>query len=111
MMLKEEVDIAVAIQTTEVTALKDQVALLTEQVAALSTKGNRQQGNVVCYQCHQPGNQQRYILPAARMCYVCGQPGHLAKYCHSGNDDGYPKGGGGTSRGNKTLCVVVARKQ
>ena len=34
----EELNTAVAIQTTEETALTDQVALLTEQVALLSTK-------------------------------------------------------------------------
>jgi len=102
MTLKEELDKATAIQTTEVTALKDQIAVLTEQVAALSTKQNRQPGNMVCYRCHQSRHLQQYS-PAARRCYVCGQPGHLAKDCYSGNNIRYPKEGGGTPRSSKTL--------
>ena len=49
MTLKEEPDKTAAVQTAEVATLKDQISMLTEQVAALTTKRNRQPGNVVCY--------------------------------------------------------------
>ena len=94
MTLEEEPHKTVAVQSTEVAALKDQISVLTEQVAALTTKRNRQPGNVVCYRCRQPGHVQRYC-PTVRRCYVCGQPGHLAKECYSGNDIGVPQRGRG----------------
>jgi len=58
MTLKEEPDKAAATQTAEVTALKDQIVVLTEQTVALFTKQSRQPGNMVCYRCHQPGYLQ-----------------------------------------------------
>ena len=94
MTLEEEPDKTAAVQSSEVAALKDQISVLTEQVAALTTKRNRQPGNMVCYRCRQPGHVQRYC-PAARRCYICGQPGHLAKECYSGNDSGVPQRGRG----------------
>lgn len=102
MTLKEEPSKTAAIQTTEVTTLKDQISMLTEQVAALTTKQNRQPGNVVCYRCRQPGHVQRYC-PAVRKRYVYGQPGHLAKDCYSGNDTGLPQRGRNTPRSCKSL--------
>ena len=38
MTLKEEIDKKAAVQTVEVAALKDQISMLTEQVAILTTK-------------------------------------------------------------------------
>lgn len=97
MTLKEEPDKTAAVQSSEVAALKDQISVLTEQVAALTTKQDRQPRNMVCFRCQQPGHVQRYC-PAARRCYICGQCGHLAKECYSGNNSrvlqrgrGYPK--------------------
>ena len=92
--LKDKPDKTVAVQTTEVAALKDQIFMLTEQIAAVTTKQNRQIGNVVRYWCHQPGHMQRYCL-AARKFYVCGQPGHLAKDYYLRNNIGVPKRGRG----------------
>ena len=40
MTLKEELDKTAAVQSSEVAALKDQISVLTEQVAALTTKWN-----------------------------------------------------------------------
>ena len=95
MTLKEKPEETAAVQTAEVTALKDQISELTEQVAALTAKQNRQPGNVVCYRCHQTGHVQRYCPLARRRCYVCGQPGHLARECQSGNGSGVPSRGRG----------------
>ena len=83
-----------AVQTTEVEVLKEQISLLTEQVAALTTRQTRQQGNVTCYRCHQPGHLQ-WNCPLTRKCYLCGRPGHLAKECCSGNGKGVPQMGWG----------------
>ena len=92
MTLKEEPHKTAAVQTTKVAALIDQISMLTEQVAALTTKWNRQPGNVVYYRCCQPGHVQRYY-PTVRKCYVCGQPGHLAEDYYSGNDNKVPQRG------------------
>ena len=69
MTLKEEPDKTAAVQTIEVAALKDQISMLTKEVAALTTKRNRQSRNVVCYRCRQPGHVQRYCS-TVRKCYV-----------------------------------------
>ena len=94
MTLKEKPEGVAAIETAEVTVLKDQISVLTEQVAALNAKQTRPPGNVVCYRCRQTGHVQRYC-PLARKCYVCGQPGHLARECYSGNANGVPSRGRG----------------
>ena len=91
MTLKEKPEEVAAIETAEVTVLKDQILALTEQVAAPTAK---QTGNVACYRCRQPGHVQRYC-PLARKCYVCGQPGHLARECYLGNTYGVPSRGRG----------------
>ena len=96
MTLKEEPDKTTAahIYSSKVAALKDQISVLAEQVAALTTKQNRQPGNMVYYRCWQPDHVQRYC-PIARKCYICGQPGHLAKESYLGNDSGVPQRGRG----------------
>ena len=48
MMLKEKPEGAAAIQTAEVTVLKDQISALTEQVAPLTAKLTRPSRNSVC---------------------------------------------------------------
>ena len=94
MTLKEEHSKTAAVQTIEVAAFYDQISMLTKEVAALTTKRNRQSRNVVCYWSCQPGHVQRYC-PTVRKCYVCGQRGYLAKDCYSGNDTGVPQRGRG----------------
>ena len=82
---------AAAIETTEIKELKEQISVLTEQVAALSTR-RRQPATVVCYRCQRPGHTQR-DCPVAKKCYPCGRSGHFARDCLSGNGRGVPQKG------------------
>ena len=63
-MTLEEANTAAAIQTSEVTAFKDHITLLTEKVAVLSVKRNRHQGNVLLLV--PPARSLAEILPTAR---------------------------------------------
>ena len=92
LMMMEEPQKTAATQTAEVQELKEQISLLTEQVAALSVKTPRRPASVVCYRCQQPGHIQRNC-PLNRRCYICGQAGHIAKQCPSGNGQGMSQKG------------------
>ena len=93
---------AVAKEPSEVELLREQVALLTEQVAALGTRrritDDRRCSKIRCFNCNQLGHiQQDYPFSDRRhsfdrrRCFVCNQPGHLARNCHDkGNDRGAP---------------------
>ena len=107
MTLEQEQEASAAVQSSEVTLLKDQIALLTELVAALSTKQNRQPASMLCYQCHQPGHLQRNC-PAVRRCFNCGQPGHLARECRSRNANGAPQELTRPPSGVGSVVVVAA---
>ena len=92
LMTIEEPQMTAAIQTTEVQELKEQISLLTEQVAALSAKPLRRPAMVVCYRCQQPGHIQRNC-PLTKRCYLCGQAGHVVRQCPSGNGRAVPRKG------------------
>ena len=93
---------AVANQPNEVELLREQVALLTEQVATLATcrrsADGQQRSQLRCFSCNRHGHVQRDCPnryrsqgPNPRRCFVCDQPGHLARNCHrQGNDTGAP---------------------
>jgi len=75
---------------SELQELTDKVAMLTEQVASLSTcqSGYQQQRRPRCFICGQIGYVQRDCpssqgsCPAQNhLCFTCGQPGHLARKC------------------------------
>ena len=70
--------------------LRQQIAALTKQVAALSTN----QRTIRCFNCHQMGHVQRNC-PQRRSCYKCGRKGHLAQDCHQENGRGASKMGRG----------------
>lgn len=73
--------------------LQQQIAALTDQVAALSSKRNpaisSESGARRCFRCRQLGHIQRNC-PQALRCFTCGRPGHFAKNCQSGNGRGMP---------------------
>ena len=93
---------AVKEKSSEVDTLKEQIAQLTEQVAALSTtptrrtpkEQQRHQAPRRCFNCNQTGHLMRDCrnrlrrFPDTRRCFNCNQPGHLAKDCYQGNGTG-----------------------
>ena len=81
LIMIDEPQRAAAIQTTEIKELKEQISVLTEQMAALSTR----------HRCQRPGHTQR-DCPVAKKCYSCGS-GHFARDCWSGNGRGVPQKG------------------
>ncbi len=80
--------------------LREQISVLSEQVAALTTThevSRRQRvASLRCFQCSQPGHLQRNCprRPPARndrRCFACGLPGHMARDCGlPGNGQGVP---------------------
>lgn len=84
---------------TEVQLLREQVALLAEQVSTLCTScraasgQQRPKNRPRCFSCNRVGHLQRecpyrYRGSDPRCCFKCGQTGHLAKECRQGNDVG-----------------------
>ena len=72
LMTIEEPQKIAAVQTSEVQELREQVSILTEQVAALSIRQqSKRPATVVCYKCQQPGHLQRNC-PLAKRCIYMG---------------------------------------
>lgn len=98
LMTLEEKETKVAIVHPEVQAvdeLRQQMAALTDQVAALAT--TKQQHTIRCFNCQQMGHVQRNC-PNQRSCYRCGRKGHQARDCHQGNERGASRMGLGRSQ-------------
>jgi uncharacterized coiled-coil protein SlyX len=117
MSIDDHNQVAIVAKEADVEKLQEQVALLTEQVATLSTANQAQpkfRSQPRCFKCNQVGHLQhecttypRYRGPELRRCFQCGQQGHLARYCRTryeqndaryertqGNDAGMPVRGG-----------------
>ena len=99
LMTIEEPQKTAAVQSSEIQDLKEQISVLTEQVAALSSKPARGPAAVICYRCQRPGHLQRNC-PLIRRCYLCGQAGHITRQCPSGNGQGVPQKGQRQPRNN-----------
>ena len=105
----QEQSAAVSQKPSEVELLCEQVALLTEKVAALSAaptgRSNttfglpRPRNRPRCFGCNRTGHvlrecPHRFQRGETRTCFTCGQPGHIARDCYQGNENGAPAMGG-----------------
>ena len=87
---REPVAAVVNEKPNETQFLREQLAALTEQVAALTTKASQPpRSRPRCFNCNQIGHLRRDCR--RQQCYFCGKLGHLAKDCwYQGNDNGAP---------------------
>ena len=84
-------------QTNELSVLREQMALLTDQVAALRVNQTPRKPVIRCFYCNQPGHIQRQCLVyqsqtrPPRRCFNCGKIGHIERDCwqiNQGNFNG-----------------------
>jgi len=80
-------------KSSDVQQLRKQVAVLTEQVALLSTSqrnANQTRNRLRCFNCNQLRHAQHDCPVRNCLCFNCGQPGHLSRNCwyHQGNEQG-----------------------
>ena len=102
MTVDEQYSVAAVVRkSTEVDELQDQMALLQEQVAALttstkSTGATARETSIRCYQCHKRGHMKRDCPSRQIKCWKCGRFGHIERYCHQPlNDNGASGWGSG----------------
>ena len=94
--------------TSDFKGLQDQVAALTEQVAALTTATKESTSGGAqtirrrrCFSCGETGHSLRDchfrqgVGTRQRRCFACGRLGHFARDCRSGNGRGAPGEGNG----------------
>ena len=100
---------AVSQKPSEVELLCEQVALLTEKVAALSAAPTGRSNTTLglayprnrprCFGCNRTGHvlhecPHRFQRGETRTCFTCRQPGHIARDCYQGNENGASAMGG-----------------
>ena len=92
---------AISEKPSEIELLREQLATLTEQVAALSTlpssrsAGDRERERPIrprrCFGCRRPGHLMRECpfrrsgRIDSRRCFICNQLGHISRDCQSEN--------------------------
>jgi len=78
-------------QTNELSVLCDQMALLTDQVAALRVSQTPRKPAIRCFYCNQPGHIQhqcpayKFQTRLSRRCFNCGKIGHVERDCWQTN--------------------------